>query len=162
MLQYEAVARLGEQVARLLETFPREQVHLIVFDDFALAPAAAYAGVLGFLGLPFAEPGSYPRVNARRRLRWPALARRLAQPPLRLSSAARALKRRLGAEGVELLRPVRRGLARLNTRPAPTRPLSRELRAELAELFAPDVALLSSTLGRDLRHWLRGDPASAP
>ncbi len=60
-LQYEFVGRLGEQVARLLATFPREQVHLIVFDDFVRSPAAAYAGVLEFLGLPFDGRTVFPK-----------------------------------------------------------------------------------------------------
>jgi len=46
-------------------------------------------------------------------------------------------------------------------RPAPRQALSPELRAKLEQEFAPDVALLSELLGRDLAAlwWKREQPA---
>ena len=49
--QYSQVARLGSQVERLLEIFPREQVHAIFMDDLRQDPRNVYLRTLEFLGL---------------------------------------------------------------------------------------------------------------
>jgi hypothetical protein len=49
--QYSQVARLGTQVERLLEIFPREQVHAIFMDDLRQDPRNVYLRTLEFLGL---------------------------------------------------------------------------------------------------------------
>jgi hypothetical protein len=48
---YSQVARLGAQVERLLEIFPRDQVQLILLDDLQRDAARVYQEVLGFLGV---------------------------------------------------------------------------------------------------------------
>jgi hypothetical protein len=50
-LFYSQVARLGSQVERLLEIFPRKQVHLIILDDLRENPQSVYARTLEFLGV---------------------------------------------------------------------------------------------------------------
>jgi hypothetical protein len=45
------VARLGTQVERLLEIFPREQVHVIFMDDLRKDPRNVYLRTLEFLWL---------------------------------------------------------------------------------------------------------------
>jgi len=50
-LLYSQVARLGTQVERLLEIFPREQVHDIFMDDLRQDPRGIYLRTLEFLGL---------------------------------------------------------------------------------------------------------------
>ena len=52
-LFYSQVARLGSQVERLLEIFPREQVHLVLLDDLHRDPLQVYRGALQFLGVPY-------------------------------------------------------------------------------------------------------------
>jgi len=49
--EYSQVARLGTQVERLLQIFPREQVHVIFMDDLRLDPRGVYLRALEFLGL---------------------------------------------------------------------------------------------------------------
>jgi len=153
MLQYGSVARTGEQLARLLEVFPREQVHVIVFDDFSQEPAAAYAAVLRFLELPVLPRRSYPNLRPARRVRSRWLALQVRRPPRLLSVAAAALKERLGMEGVELLSPLRRLTERVNAPRARRPPLSREFREELRLAFRDDVERLGELLQRDLSHW---------
>src|SRR6266404_3544692 len=50
-LLYSQVPRLGTQVERLLEIFPREQVHTIFMDDLRRDPRSVYLRTLEFLGL---------------------------------------------------------------------------------------------------------------
>lgn len=67
-LFYSQVAGLGSQVERLLEIFPRDQVHLILFDDLQHDPARVYQNVLQFLGVPSDNRTDFGVHNPRRNL----------------------------------------------------------------------------------------------
>ena len=49
LLCYCDTAAYSAQVQRYLDVFTRDKVHVVVFDDLARDPAAAYRDVLGFL-----------------------------------------------------------------------------------------------------------------
>lgn len=53
----------------MYEHFPREQVWVILYEDFASNPAAVYAGVLEFLGLAAEPDKTFPVINARKTVR---------------------------------------------------------------------------------------------
>ena len=42
LLDYAEVGRFGTQAQRVLSVFPRDQVKLILYDDFAASPQAVY------------------------------------------------------------------------------------------------------------------------
>ena len=91
LLDYRQVARYGEQLATYLAVFPREQVHVIVQEEFGADTASAFAEVLRFLGVDDGYRPVFERHNVSRRTRAPRLARWLSNPPPRL----RALSKRL-------------------------------------------------------------------
>jgi hypothetical protein len=151
-LQYGELCRVGAQLQRWYEQVPAEHLRLVLFEDFAAAPADIYEDTLRFLGLPsdgrehfpIVNEGIYPRSVRLQRLL--LLARRGSQ----------GLKRALGVErGFGALSKVEAALA------TPRLPLSPTFRAELAEFFAADVGLVSRLAGRDLSYWL-GAGAGAP
>jgi hypothetical protein len=150
LLQYAEIARLGAQLERLLALFPREQVHVILFDDFRRDTRRAYEETLAFLGVASDGRRDFPPVNEHKAVRRPWLARLTQRPPAHLSRAARLVKRAPGLEQVSFLGPLRRANLRRASRP----PLPEPLRARLAREFAGDVALLSRLLERDLGGWL--------
>ncbi len=144
-LLYGDTARLGAQVRRVLDVVPRDQLHVVVFDDFVRDTAGAFARVLGFLGVA-PQPGrTFERHNAGRDVRSRAL--------LGTRRVAGAIK---SAFGVKRNFGLLRHLLALNLRQTPRAPLSDALRRELAEEFRQDVELLSDLLARDLRHWVAG------
>jgi hypothetical protein len=152
-LLYSEVPRYAEQLQRYFDTFGREQVHVVIFDDFRRDPAAAYAGVLRFLGVdPSFSPGSFQTVNPRHRVRSHRLRRFLSRPPERARRVARAV----------IPQRLRRGawarLAAANDRAVAAEPLSPALRQELQALFADEVTRLSALLDVDLSAW-RAAPA---
>lgn len=151
-LQYAEACRLGVQVQRLLATFPREQVKLIVFDDFAANPRAVYRDLLAFLGLPDDGRDSFERINEAKQPRSAWLGRLIA----RGKPGAVALALRLRATtGCNLL-PLMKRASSINETKADKRALPPGLRRELAETFRDDVRLLSELLGRNFDHWLNG------
>lgn len=149
-LQYASVAKLGAQVQRLLNIFPRTHVHFVVFDDLVTDPAAVYRQLLGFLAIPDDARNEFAVENARKRNRSRLLARALHRPPRALTKLAAGAKRLIGRPDIGFLD----GLRRRNTAPLDRPRLRPDFRAELAEVFRDDVMLLSELVGRDLLHWV--------
>jgi hypothetical protein len=150
LVQYRELARFGTQTERLLSIFPREQVKLILYDDFAASPQAVYDDVVGFLGIPHDGRRDFPRINEGKRARLAWLRDFYRKPPPPLRSAVRGLKRAMGGEGISA---VAKKIVALNTVRERRNPISPEFRAELVETFRDEVALLSRLLNRDLSHW---------
>ncbi len=147
VLLWADMARLGLQVERLLDVFPRQQVKFILFEDFARDTRAVYEDVLGFLGVPSDGRRRFPRVNESRRNRIGWFGRLLLNPrPGLVPLRSYALKTPVLARFWSLAQ-------RLNTAPVERRPLSPEFRRELVEEFRDDVERLSALIGRDLSHW---------
>jgi hypothetical protein len=151
LVQYAQVGQFGTQTQRLLSIFPREQVKLILYDDFAASPKTVYDEVIDFLRLPPDSRTAFPRINENKRARIAWLRDFSRKPPPTLRSAFRGLKRAVGAEGIA---SVKKKIVALNTVRERRPPLSPELRAELVESFRDEVGLLSGILGRDLSHWV--------
>ena len=132
---YLARGRYLGQLERVLEHFPRTQLHVLLFDDLQADAAAATSAVCGFLGLPaHAPPNAGEAYNPASELRfrrlWLAMFRyRLWRfVPRPLHASARALFRK----------PI--------TYPK----LDPALRADLSERFRADDEALGAWLGRDL------------
>ena len=143
---YDEVGKLGEQVERLLDVFPREQVKLIVFDDFMRDARAVYEDVLSFLKLPPDGREKFPPVNVRRSYR----SRRLARVTFRLREVGSRVKSRLGIlKSFNVLSFLNRFNVQQEGRPV----LRPEFRAQLVQEFRPDIERLASIIGRDLSHW---------
>ena len=84
-MQYAELGRFGTQTERLLSIFPREQVKLILYDDFAASPQQVYDEVIEFLGIPHDGRTEFPRINENKRARldWLRDFYRKPPPPLR-------------------------------------------------------------------------------
>jgi sulfotransferase family protein len=62
---YRHRGQYAEQLARLLELFPADQVHVMESESFFADPAPEYRRLVGFLGLAPFQPASFDRYNAR-------------------------------------------------------------------------------------------------
>jgi hypothetical protein len=114
---------------QLFEHVPREQVHVVMFDDWVREPDATLAALCARLGL--AAP-SAPVTSERTNHRGPVRSVRLS-----------ALARRLPGPAVRTVR-------RWNTTSADYPELRPTTRARLEERFAPDREGLSALLGREV------------
>lgn len=153
-LQYRAVYRFHDQVARFLEVFGPDAVHVILQEDLSADPGGTARGIAGFLGLdPGALPDEVPRANRRRAPRFPWLVQTIAAPPAALRPLVRPAKALLNRAGIRPSDVVMRRLSRPATPDEGDVPDG--LRAELCDAFADDVARLSVLIDRDLSHWCR-------
>jgi hypothetical protein len=150
LVQYAHIGRLGTQTERLVSIFPRAQVQLLVYDDFAADPQRAYDDVLAFLGVPHDGRREFPRVNDNKRAKLGWLGHFIRKPPPALRKGYRRLKRAVGRDGLDSLKQV---IVSRNTVKERRSPLSSTFRAELVDYFAPEVELLGRLLERDLSGW---------
>jgi hypothetical protein len=147
-LCYRRLATYTDHVRRWMDAFGRENVHVIVFDDFSRATAATYRAVCEFLGVdPTFEP-DVRVVNPSKRVRSQAVASLLKRtaPPVRAGQ---------GPPLERLWRAVRSRIRRWNREDAPRRSMDPALKARLQAEFRPEVERLGALLGRDLTAWCR-------
>jgi len=141
-LLYRDVGSYSSQVQRFFDALGREQVLVLIFEEFRTDPAAAYRQVLEFLGVDPDFKPNFDVVNAGVARRSQRLQQLLLSPAVVRTWRAVIPKRVQPAVG--------RTWDRLNSRgekPAPLDPaVARRLRAELQ----PDVERLEAVIGRDL------------
>jgi hypothetical protein len=150
MGHYVETGMYGKQLQPFIETFPADQVRVYLHDDLRADPGEVLHSLFGWLGVdPTFEPNVSEMMNPsgvpRNSLVAAAyIARRHLQPYLK-PIVPRSVQRRLDVR-------LERGLEKDVIAP--------EVRRELAEMFADDVALLSRLIDRDLSHWLRVPPGA--
>ena len=132
---------------RLYNVFPREQIHIILFDDFVRDTKTCYDNVLNFLQLPSDGRTEFPPENVRQSIKSPLIAKAI----WKLRDRGTKIKRRLGIVKsfnlITLFRPI---YEQTQSRPQ----LSNEFKKLLVDEFKKDVELLSRLMDRDLSHWL--------
>jgi len=147
-LLYRDVAKYDEQVGRYLETFGREQVNVILFDDLKRRTREVYESTLRFLGVDPSHEIDLEIVNPNtvRRNRW--LARHLAVP----YPALRALVR-LVLPVPSWRRSLGRTVSRINTTYRERSPMDAKLRRRLTEELADEIQALEQRIKRNTE-WL--------
>jgi hypothetical protein len=145
---YRDTVRYATQIERYFDTFGRDRVKVILYDDFAQDTARAYRETCQFLEVNHEFRPSLRVVNARKRVRNQAVRDFLRRPPAGAGLVLRALG----------LRPDRNGgykgwLRRLNSTARSLPALDPEMRKTLQREFEPEVRQLSKLLRRDLSYW---------
>ena len=157
-LQYESMGRMSVGIKRALDTFPAEQVKVLLIDDIKDSPQQVFNDVVSFLGLERITLDEFPVVNANKTNKSAAVAMYTQRglPPL-IKKPLRALKKLLGLGNVS----ISGKLDRLNKTEVARKPLSDDMRRKLGEIFADEIADLEDLTGRDLQHWRDKNAASS-
>ena len=128
------IGRYHEILSRYYAVFPREQIHLFLFDDLRRNPQGVIRDLYGFLEVdPTFEPDLETPHN-------------VGGEPGNMT-----LERFLTSHRIRRLRTR-------NLRQAPSLP--DELRSELLGVFREDIARTSELIGRSLERWL--EPGASP
>lgn len=141
----------GAHLGRFLLHYPRDQIHVILYESLRHAPEQAIADVCNHIGVPvhIAPEAVASRKNDSASPMLPLPLRRMLQPmrpildPLRSNPLVAKLRASLAA-------PVRYP------------PLTPELQQMLREYYRDDILRLQDILREDLSHWLTGAPAPTP
>lgn len=151
LLQYRLVGRFADQLNRVFEYFPKEQVKVILFEDFRSDTKKTYEETLSFLGLATDGRTDFPRIKESKVRRFKALHHAVVKlTSFRpLVHAWRRVKRAAGIESLGLRRLIEKKTAMQRERQS----LPAELRQEILKAFKDDIDQLSRLIGRDLSHW---------
>ncbi|RKZ85462.1 MAG: sulfotransferase [Candidatus Parabeggiatoa sp. nov. 1] len=151
-LFYSEIALLGQQLERLYQSVPREQVLVIWFDDFISQTPQVYNQVLQFLGVSPDGHQEFPKINENKVIRLPWL--KFSMESLRASWLGKAVIRAKKQLGIKTL-GIGPLIAVFNTKIQPRPPLDPIMRKVLIEEFREDIEKLSGLLDRDLSHWVK-------
>lgn len=155
-LLYSEHVRYSEQLQRLHEVFPREQVLVLIYEDFRRDNEAVVRQVLGFLGVDptvAIAPVETKPLTEVRSMRLHQLRRMIRGAHLH-PSAKGPLVRTLDAIAPERFSGDAVSAAFRRVAYRPQRPADQELMGQLRRRFKPEVVALSEYLGRDLvRDW---------
>jgi len=148
-LNYWEIAKYSTQLQRYFDTFGRENVHVIIFDDFRAEPRRVYREVFDFLRVdstfrPTLDDSHLAR-NANKRPRSEVVSRLLRNSPRSVIWAGKVLMPN-SARRKKLLDRI----GQLNEKPIPRPKLAPELRAKIVSYYRPEVAKLGRMLDRDL------------
>jgi hypothetical protein len=146
-LFYRETTKYSEQLERYFEVFGRENVHVIIFDDFKHDTARAYRETLTFLGV---EPTFQPTVqiiNSNKKIRSRKLQKLLFTPHPYLAGFFKKLP------SYPLQGRLWMWLRKLNTRYVDRPALNPGIRRRLQAEFQPETQRLGDLLGRDLSNW---------
>ena len=160
-LFYRDMARFCEQVPRYFELFGRDNVKVVIFDDFKSDTAAVYRDILEFLDIDSDFQTTFDIVNPNKEVRLEWLQKLIVSSGFSLM----LLKDRLTylATTHSLLpfsyrtRTVK-GVIAAYTKYERRSPLTADLRQRLARDFQSDIDKLSDLLGRDLSGWYQDAP----
>lgn len=146
MWLYQELGFYSEQVQRYLEVFGPSQVKVVVFEDFIARPQAVLKDVFQFLNVDseFTVDTSV-RLNESGQVKSRWLYNFISKPNF-LKEAVKplfpsAVRERLGLKAKSMV------LAKATMDP--------EVRAQLADTFAPEIAKLEVLLNLDLSKWKR-------
>jgi len=147
ILFYAEVVKYAHQVQRYLDIFGRENVLIILFDDFKSDTAGVYRETLRFLGVNEDFQAVLRIANPNRNYRSIVLQRLLSTHSTKIVRCIGKLmphRQRLA---------VRQNLRKFNTRYGPRPPMDPKLKRRLQAEFVSEVERLSEVLGRDLTCW---------
>jgi hypothetical protein len=141
----------ADRLVAVQKRFP--DCRFVLFDDLIADPAQVCRDVFAWLGLPHApveslkaNPSGVDRGLLKRKLRAIVTRRRTEQGPI-----AAFVRKIIPAK---LLRSIKGKITSdLDARIVPPARLSDELKAQLAEGFASDIAATEKLIGRDLGAW---------
>jgi hypothetical protein len=138
-----AAGHYHEQLERLCRRFPRERVHVIIFEDLRERPVETFQAVCRFLDIDEQtvpeRVGSVENANLQYHPKW--------------------LWRIIVGLRIGLVLPTWAGhrlFLAMTRETEPYPPLQHFMRARLTEYFAPENRALAQWLGRDLSHWMPG------
>ncbi len=148
---YRETARYTQQVNRFLNTFGREKVHIIIFDDFVSQTAEVYRETLRFLMVNSDFQTHFQKTNSGGRILSRKLYSLMTRPPQPVRSFVQSVK------SFSLIRRMIWGLINLNSRYFARSPINPEFKRQLQKEFLPEVERLSKLLDRDLTNWCQSD-----
>jgi len=142
-LFYAEFVKYAEQIHRFLTHFNREQIKIIIFDDFKINTPGIYKEVLDFLDVDPNFSPTFDIVNPNKQIRWPVIKKYTLDSPY----FRKSLRFLFSHEIYAWLKNFYK--SKIVTY-QPRQPLNDEFRFELMKEFKQEVEKLSALINRDL------------
>lgn len=152
LIQYGDLGKFGKYIKKLLEIFPRDQVMIIIFEDFAANPEEIYKNILTFIGAQYDGRTNFAPVNANFKNRSLFIAK-LLHPP---QAIYQLFIKTISLFGVNFMKNVTlfyNRIEKLNVTDSKRQPLDPQFRKDLINYFRDDIQMLSTLIDRDLSLW---------
>ncbi len=153
LLEYSNIAKYGEQLNNIFEFFPRKNVKIILFDEFAKDNKLSYKEVLRFLDVPDDNKEDFPRVNDAKKAKSKIINRIVNRPPRFAKVIARFVRKLLKKPRLNILRKI----DHLNRDKLIKTPISNVEIEMLVDIYQKDISLTEKLLKKDLSHWLNNE-----
>ena len=150
ILDYREVAKFGEQLERVYKYFPRNQVKVILFDDFKSSTREVYREVLTFLEVQDDGKEEFPVVNPNTKPKSFFVKKMIKNQSPIFQVIKKIMKSITGKKELGVAAVVNN----LNTRVVERKEMDKTIRAELVKEYQADVMKLSELISVDLEHWL--------
>jgi hypothetical protein len=150
-LLYTSVVRFTDQVARYIDAFGREQVHVVLFDDFRKDTRSVFRGVMRFLEVDDSYTPEFAVHNqgSQHTEVVSAVANNLLdRPPRALELAYRLIPQPVRSYGRTLI-------SHLNSRTVRRAGISAEMASHVNAALREEFEKLSDLIGRDVVEWTR-------
>jgi hypothetical protein len=138
------IGRYHEHLSRYFDAFPRDQIHVFLFDDLKQSPPGVMQDVYQFLEV---DPAFVPDFDTPHAPGGIPVSRML-EKVFRSDAIRSAVKPWVPVRAANWVRRLRVK----SMRQAPTLPA--ELKRALTDYFRDDIAKTSRLIGRSLDHWL--------
>lgn len=147
LIYYKRISGYKKNLQRFFQLFPKEQIHIIIQEEFEKNTEKQFAEVLEFLGLNYTKVDLNKRVNEQIAPKNRNIARALTK--LQSSSLRKVLPTGL----LKTAGKLRMKLFKANAKPLQYPPLPKEIADELKKEFQEDVYFVEQVLGRKIQSW---------
>lgn len=146
---YRDTAMFAEQVKRYLTIFGKENVRIILYEEFKENTAKAVNETIAFLGLKEDSSIKFELINPNKKIRFLKLHRLLKYPSARLKKVIRIVLpvKKLRHELMVLL-------FKTTTLETKRKKMDEKLNNELKISFSDDIKKLGKLINRDLSKWM--------
>ncbi len=144
---YKETAIFQPQIDRYYELFPRENIKIILFDDFIKNTKEEYYKILSFLGAEIKLPAEGFIVhNPYKSNKNQFLKNAMANPPKIISNILKVFPKQLKYDLGQII-------MRLNRKESEKPKISKEIEKDLKTFFAPYNDSLAKAYKLDIHHW---------
>jgi hypothetical protein len=152
ILLYKEIGKYAEQVKRYLDIFPKENVHIIIYDDFRQNTQKSYLETLEFLGLETNKSLNFDVHNKNfSQLLPPQYEKKIRSNPVIRNSL------KILSSNKRIYQLLRRTYHFINPKfPVTRKPLNEGCKVKLQSFYSEDIKQLSALVERDLESiWLK-------
>jgi hypothetical protein len=147
---YKDSVLFSNQVKRYLDVFEKENVRIILYEDFTGNTKKIVSETLEFLGINNKFQIDYNVVNPNKRIKWFYLHRLIKKPPATLKKLIRVI-----LPFRKIRHSIMFQLFKRNVQEKQRDEMNKDLNSRLKDFFKDDIHLLSKIINRDLSAWLQ-------